>query len=323
MSGIYVYRGGRAPENITHAIIDKSVRVIDEEAFENNSNLQSVVTHDKLEKIERAAFVGCDSLTHIDIQSVKILDSYALAESGLTELDCDNLEIIRDNVFENCKSLRRIIMPKVKIIEGCAFESTDLEGVEFPEVLEKIQGGNVFYGNRSLRRIVLPLKKDLFFAEDSEEEDYLYADTAFDGCDNLATVELVGGIHNTVSSLHMESWRKDMIQEINGINLTLASIPSPQKTKVIRWWMQSVHSRIEHYKTKHYIVLKEATTLLELALWKAKLEEEEEEEEDESLEATTKKVKIDVASARCQRRITSRASIVIKNILPFLELKLK
>jgi hypothetical protein len=52
--------------NITHAIIDKSVKVIDEEAFYYNFNLMSVETHDGLEKIMDSAFCGCRSLTHID-----------------------------------------------------------------------------------------------------------------------------------------------------------------------------------------------------------------------------------------------------------------
>jgi len=132
----YVYRGGRAPNNITHAIIDKSVKVIDEEAFYENENLLSVETHDGIDRIGRSAFSGCVSLTHLDIRSVRILDSYSLADTGMTEVDCNNLEIIRDNVFTGCHSLRRVAFPKVKRIEGCAFEDTSLTDVEFPETLE-------------------------------------------------------------------------------------------------------------------------------------------------------------------------------------------
>jgi len=60
--------------------------------------------------------------------------------------------------------------------------------------------------------------------------------------------------------------------------------------------------------------------LLELALWKAKLDDDNEGGND-SLEAPTKKVKVDVGRARKERRVTSGANIVIKNVLPFLELK--
>ena len=61
-------------------------------------------------------------------------------------------------------------------------------------------------------------------------------------------------------------------------------------------------------------------TLLELALWKANLHEEEEMEEEKQ---PGKKSKIDRKTENARRqehRITSGASIVIKNVLPFLKL---
>ena len=50
---VYVYRGGRAPRDITHAIIDKSVTEIDDYAFHENENLRYVKTHDGLKRIGR------------------------------------------------------------------------------------------------------------------------------------------------------------------------------------------------------------------------------------------------------------------------------
>jgi hypothetical protein len=69
--------------------------------------------------------------------------------------------------------------------------------------------------------------------------------------------------------------------------------------------------------------LMEAISLLELALWKAQLDDSKEEVvKVESLGVTppAKKSKIDFATARQEKRITSGASIVIKNVLPFLSL---
>jgi len=59
--------------------------------------------------------------------------------------------------------------------------------------------------------------------------------------------------------------------------------------------------------------LKEDMTQLELALWKAKLDSND----DDSIDG---RAMIDAAVARKERRITSGASIVIKNVLPFLQL---
>src|SRR6056300_1233473 len=103
-------------------------------------------------------------------------------------------------------------------------------------------------------------------------------------CVNLSQIDLVGGIHKTVSSLLVESWRNEMNNEIDRINQVLPSFepcelahshnpPADEKTVAIRRWMETVIRRIEHYKSKHRTLLKEAMTLLELALWKANLDD--------------------------------------------------
>ena len=290
---MYVYRGGRAPQHITHAIIDKSVTEIDDYAFHENENLRYVKTHGGLKRIGQQAFLACKSLAEIDIRSVEILDSYALAESGLTEADCEKLVVLKDNVFEGCEELKRITLPSVKQIDGCAFENTDLTELELPNV-DKI-GSNSFVENHSLRRIAIPLKADLFDSQLEEGFKVTAFDDAFNECENLVQVDLVGGIHKTVSSFHLESWRYDMNKEIKKINRVLPVTSANEKTMVIRWWLASVSSKVEHYKGEHRRVLKEAATILELALWKVNLHEENEEE---SRKQKSKKAKIDVERAR-------------------------
>ena len=103
-----------------------------------------------------------------------------------------------------------------------------------------------------------------------------------------------------------------MIAEIIRINQVLPNTPRREKTAVIKRWMDSVIDKMDHYKAEHCRYVKEGITLLELAVWKAKL--------DENDERKTKKVKLDVESARKERRITCGADTVIKNVLPFLQL---
>ena len=325
-SEVYVYRGGRAPQHITHAIIDKSVTEIDDSAFSGNTNLRSVKTHDGLKTILGVeTFYGCTSLTHIDISSVEEIECWVFQGAGLIEVDCDSLLEVGRSAFEDCQSLRRISLPRVKVIWEWAFHDTALTEVELPEV-EKIKH-NAFHSNKSLWRIAIPLNPNLF---DLTREDFTWdeledgidpedlKDTVFDGCDNLVQVDLVGGIHETVSSLHLESWRNEMNNEINKINQVLPRIAPDEKTVTIRWWMGSVSSKVEHYKGEHRRVLKETATILELYLWKVNLLEENEEE---SHKPKSKRAKIDVERARKEKRIRSGADIVIKNVLPFLELK--
>ena len=89
----------------------------------------------------------------------------------------------------------------------------------------------------------------------------------------------------------------------------------------MRDWIRRVLRRIEHYKAEHSNLLKEAMVLLELAVWKAKLRQNEEEKHS-VLDSTNKakKIKLDVESARKGHRVTCGADIIIKNVLPFLEL---
>ena len=100
-----------------------------------------------------------------------------------------------------------------------------------------------------------------------------------------------------------------MMREINRINRVL-----PLATNQ---WMSAVIRRLNHYKVEHYKLLKEATTLLELALWKANLDDNE----GGALEKEGVRTRRQLKRARKEVIITSGASIVIKNVLPFLELK--
>ena len=174
--------------------------------------------------------------------------------------------------------------------------------MELPEELESIER-IAFDSCQCLRRIVISLKDDMIKAN------------AFYNCPNLKTVNLVGGIHKTaVSSLHLESWRSEMMREFNRINQVLPTTRSWSKTAAMQEWMESVIHRLDHYKAEHKSILIEATTLLELALWKTNLKNDHLEKEGVRTTRGQRK------RARKEISVTSGASIVIKDVLPFLEL---
>eukprot|EP00986_Skeletonema_menzelii_P019271 scaffold27392_cov308-Skeletonema_menzelii.AAC.1 len=194
-------------------------------------------------------------------------------------------------------------MPSVRDIGKHAFYGCkELSDVEFGEALETLQRGAFDYCPK-LKRIALPLK------------DIMIEDRVFGECPMLTTVDMVGGIHNTVASLHMESWRNEINEEINRINETLPTLERV-KTQAIQQWMKSAFRRLDHYKAEHRRLLKEATTLLELALWKANLADDG-GGEGKGVRTTRGSRK----RARKESCVTSGASIVIKNVLPFLALK--
>ncbi len=200
-------------------------------------------------------------------------------------------------------------MPTVRFIEDSAFRNckrlTDVELLS--EDFDKI-GVKAFGNCPLLGRITIPLNNGT------------YANTVFYECDNLSQVDLVGGVHKTISSLLLESWRNEMNEEIGRINQILPNTGRFAKTGKIKQWIKTVNDRIDHYKTEHFKLLKEFTSLLELALWKAKLNEKEEVGNAVDIQKT-KKAKIDEDAARQDLRITSGANIVIKNVLSFLVLE--
>ena len=117
-----------------------------------------------------------------------------------------------------------------------------------------------------------------------------------------------------------------MKNEIDRINQILPIVPAENpetpnndKTVTIEQWTSALLYKLEHYKTEHRILVKEAMTLLELALWKANLDKNEftgVTSQDDAVRVTRGQRK----RARKERCITSGAGIIIKNVLPFLEL---
>ena len=74
--------------------------------------------------------------------------------------------------------------------------------------------------------------------------------------------------------------------------------------------LRSIREKITYFEDK-LIKLKEATTALELALWKMRMNEKE-------TSHPTKKFKIDETIFRRQCRVNCGGDIVIRQILPFL-----
>ena len=303
---IFVYTGGnqQVPLGVRRARIHKDVKIVRAWAFYNRRQLISVEFHDGVEIVEEDAFRRCYSLRSIKLLGVRIIKNFAFFNcESMTAVEFgDKLETTGKLAFAGCYVLRNISMPSARVIGNSAFSNCcRLTNVECGEGLRSIQLC-AFNHCDNLERIALPLKSNMF------------GDNAFDGCEELTTVDLVGGIHKTVASLHMESWRSEMTGEINRINQILPITNSFHKTGAIQQWMESVINRLDRYKEEHRKLLKEATTLLELALWKASLSDHKEGEG--SVRAAG-----EVESSRDEIPYTSGAEIVIKNVLQFLALK--
>jgi len=311
---IFVYRGGRAPQHVTHVRIDKSVEVIEENAFRDCKHLVQVETHDGIRRVGVRSFYKCNSLRRINLKHVVEIGEYAFHQcESLESVEFgDNLETIGQCAFYGCRSLKHLNLPSIITIgRGAFYKCNALTDIELSERLETIEA-HTFWECKRLQRIAIPLKRILI-----PLDDIFRRYNQFDGCDQLITVNLVGGIHTTVASLHMEKWKTEMKETISRINQVLPDADQGDKIAIIRQWIDTVLDKMDHFKAEHYRYVKEAITLLELALWKAKLGARE----DNYAEGRTRKTKTDVECARREKRITCGADTVIKNVLPFLYLE--
>ncbi len=308
---VFVYTGGdqEVPRDVKRVRIAENVDTIPASTFSHCEELIEVGGHNKIKKIERNALNNCTSLRRvIKMTGVTEIGEYAFFNCfALSELEFDKLEIIGEGAFAFCKSLEYINMSSIRRVGACAFmQCVALTDAVFGEGLERIEM-NIFFDCTALRSIVIPLKDNLII-------DY----AAFNHCENFSIDVVVGGIHESISSLHLESWRNEMEDEIDSINQTLPNIPTNERTQAIQRWIARVFGRMLHYRSEHKALVKEAITLLELALWKANLRENDASSAaQEGVRVTRGRVK----RARKDRCITSGASIVIKNVLPFLALK--
>jgi len=160
---IFVYRGGRAPRNVTHVRIDKSVEVIEVYAFEYCEHLLQVETHDRIRKVGQWAFYECRSLRSIDLRSVDEIDGMAFDGcENLTDVEFGKkLETIGKYAFDGCTSLERLKLSSITVRSEAFQFCKALTSIEFSERLEKIERC-AFYRCERLQHITIPLKRDLF-----------------------------------------------------------------------------------------------------------------------------------------------------------------
>ena len=106
-----------------------------------------------------------------------------------------------------------------------------------------------------------------------------------------------------VDAIGLKLWRDDMVK--------MMAEPIPRKQSR-RAWLDEVESKLSHYEVE-YQQLKEASSMLELALWKMKLDELGKGENTMS----NKKRKIDGSDFRSRCRISCGADIVIQHVLSY------
>jgi hypothetical protein len=329
---MYHYTGGRAPQHITHVRIHCPLLY---EAFHN-----------------------CRRLLSVDFSSGGGSSSNNNSNNSLI----DNIPL---RAFANCISLKRLKLSGIRTIGTAAFRNcSSLAEVEFDELLCSV-GYQAFCRCVGLKKIVIvpPFQNKKLLSDEntdssssdskgddgspSEHHIKIHTD-AFDKCTSLTTIQFPQHVYNTISYLHLSTWKDHIYQKMDDINHTLqTSACGNNKTRTIADWINgvsssssslsklSVHGIIQHCVSEHEKMLMEIALLLELYLWKMNLVDDdamgdnhdEDREEDVHHNTTSvghveKKIKTEYGNkrSRLERRITCGASVVIKNVMPYLRL---
>lgn len=179
---VAIAKGAFIKSSISKLILPKSLKVIEDSAFSDCTNLTEIVFNEGLERIElnafrgctalksvslkagltsldAGAFSGCSQLKSVSFERCKIIPEHAF--NGCTALSnvtfSQDLQIIEENAFSYCLSLQSIAFPKSLLkIGAMAFEGcSELLSVGFNDGLWQI-GQNAFSGCASIKSLTLP-----------------------------------------------------------------------------------------------------------------------------------------------------------------------
>ena len=131
--------------------------------YRYHNQIKKIVVEEGINRIERAAFYGCDNVQEVDI--------------------ADTVTSIEYDAFRNCTKLQAIILPHnlTKMDDSAFRDCKSLEKVEIPESLTSIPP-RTFMGCSSLEDITLPKSITAI------------GDSVFENCSNLRQIQLPEGI---------------------------------------------------------------------------------------------------------------------------------
>jgi hypothetical protein len=268
-------------------------------AFQQCSTLTTVTLHDGLEEIEENTFCACTSLHEILIPN--------------------GVKFIKKHAFKRCTQLSSVVIlgeGLEGIGEGSFRECTSIQSVILGEGLEEI-GEWAFRDCTSLIEIVIPPAVKIIGIK------------AFSGCTNLTRVVFNNEIEEFVLAESMREWWNHGIHDYSLSTycfLVKCDIPRRLGRVRPRKWQTSIHGmlrsipmisprRVTPYfdsidsKLFFYESVEDFPTLLELAIWKAKITDQ--------YDSYNNTITIDM-KMRCRTDSVIMVTIIVPNVLSFL-----
>ena len=244
----YMGEGCAVPKDVTIVRFHPSVIEVENDAFEDCIELREVVLNDGLKKIGWWAFYDCTSLSSVKVPStvVEIGNEAFRGCRNLSEMVLnEGLQKIGRFAFHMCTSLSSITLPSTvtKIGNGAFNNCSSLREVAFHGVPQKM-GKNEFSNCTSLERFTFPIISSRL--------------------DNLIQTGYWEEIENKVDEVRA-------VVELSAGELFVLSTQSLSEGG--RNWNPVKQSFDKIIRLLSYYELKGATSILELALWKFKLDQ--------------------------------------------------
>jgi hypothetical protein len=294
-------------------------------AFQYCTSLERVILPSSVKTIGCDAFWGCVHLMHIELSSVKNIGSGAFCDCRLRNVElCEGLENIMESTFSHCEFLEQVTVPSsVKSIRSDAFSScTNLRHVDLSHGLECIEY-DAFTECKNLERICIPISVKSI------------DDGAFTSCPELDVINFSTGVEGVVVKLErgnnwtywnelMEYWEYG---NWHGLYSFLVEHKIPKRLgELPKNWRDVIHDMIRRFpcinenKIDSYSSLlrerldkytelndglKEAASLLELAIWKSRITEQ------------CSGLK-NISTMRSKARYDCGAPVIIPHVLSFL-----
>jgi hypothetical protein len=287
---VFVYTGAgcSVPKDVVRVKFDPSALKVAAEAFFNCKNLREVVINDGLQKIGMYAFCNCTSLQGITLpSSITEIGNYAFNSCvNLREVVLnDGLQKIGWNAFENCDLLHSIALPSsiTEICDEAFFDCHNLREVVLNDGLQKI-GNEAFWYCESLQSISVPftvaeIGNYAFLGCRSLQEIILHeglgkiGDRAFEDCRSVEVFRFPSSRLSAIAG----KWA-DLNNKLNEIRSVVQweggelFVPTAAMEDGNNWdSIKTILCRIKGLVS--YYEMKEATTIIELALWKSKLDQ--------------------------------------------------
>ena len=235
--------------------IPSTVMKIGSYAFNNCTHLREVVLNDGLKKIEDSIFQNCTALQSITLPST--------------------VDEIGSNAFLVCTSLQDVVLNEgIEMIKEHAFGGcTSLRSITIPSTVNEIKQ-NSFKNCTNLREVVI------------HNDEIQIEETSFVGCTSLQRFKF-SRLYTRLDSI-IQAGQRDIEAKMDDIPTVEwrggeLIIPTVSREIEDQWGIGRMETLVMVDEEKldkvkgliAYFEVREATTLFELAIWKAKIDQEE------------------------------------------------